>query len=321
MLHIKCCFVLLCVHIILSSGQPRMKFFRKDYHFIESTGSFYKIQTIHKNWDKAKEKCEMEGATLFYPDDDDEAEAVLSFWNETQPFSWVFIGVSALNVPEVFETVDGIPIAEVYDRWGPGEPNNAGGKESCVIMRRDGTLNDDQCSRSYPYICKKTLGSLEWNNVCDIPDTKYEYSEKLGRCYKFHSTPMKWTDAYVVCSAEQSYLAIIDSQEEADHLANLTNNANKDIGGDFLGGAVHLGFVQKNEWRSIKGMPFKSLGYTRWGNGQPDGGEREKCGSMFYNGKLNDINCDVKCFFICEHEISFLESAINPRFGDYSSIE
>lgn len=51
--------------------------------------------------------CEMEGATLFYPDDDDEANSVISFWNETQPFSWVFVGISSPNVKRVFETVDG----------------------------------------------------------------------------------------------------------------------------------------------------------------------------------------------------------------------
>ena len=49
----------------------------------------------------------MEGATLFYPDDDDEANTVINYWNETQPFSWVFIGISTPNVKQVFETVDG----------------------------------------------------------------------------------------------------------------------------------------------------------------------------------------------------------------------
>lgn len=84
-----------------------MKFFRKDYVYLEATRAFYKIQTIHKTWDDAKAKCEMEGARMFYPDDEDEVAAVVDHWNKTQPFRWIFIGVSTPNVKEVFETVDG----------------------------------------------------------------------------------------------------------------------------------------------------------------------------------------------------------------------
>lgn len=69
--------------------------------------SFYKIHTLHRTWEDAKDKCNMEGATLFYPDDDDEVNAILKFWNETQPFAWVFVGISTPNVKQVFETVDG----------------------------------------------------------------------------------------------------------------------------------------------------------------------------------------------------------------------
>lgn len=64
-----------------------------------------------------------------------------------------------------------------------------------------------------------------------------------------------------------------------------------------------------------------SLGYKTWGSNQPDGGDKENCGSMFYNGKLNDISCNKKCFFICEREIPLLENSINVRFGDYGHVE
>ena len=35
-------------------------------------------------------------------------------------------------------------------------------------------------------------------------------------------------------------------------------------------------------------------------NYQPD--ERDQCGSMFFNGRLVNTDCDSKSFFICEHE-------------------
>ncbi|XP_023935049.1 macrophage mannose receptor 1 isoform X2 [Bicyclus anynana] len=296
-----------CVHLAYS--QANVKFFRKDYYYLKEVRSFYKIHTLHKTWDDAKVQCEMEGAKLFYPDDDDEVTAVIDYWNSTQPFSWIFVGISTPNVKEVFETVDGIPIADVYDRWGPGEPNNAGGVEGCVILRRDGTLNDENCAKKFPFVCKKTLESLDWNNYCNIPDTAYEYNEAKGRCYKFHLQPMNWSDAYTVCNSEQSYLAIINDEAEANILANLTSRAPKDkVEGNYLRGAVHLGFKNNKGWKTIKGKPLRESGYSKWGGGQPDGGEQEKCGSMFYNGHLNDISCDQRLFFICEHEIDILST-------------
>lgn len=51
--------------------------------------------------------CALEGASLFYPENDDEAHAVLSFWNATQPYRWVYVGISDLIVKGVFETIDG----------------------------------------------------------------------------------------------------------------------------------------------------------------------------------------------------------------------
>ncbi|CAH0721768.1 unnamed protein product, partial [Brenthis ino] len=299
--------------------QREMKFFRKDYKYMEDAQAFYKIHTIHRTWEDAKEACSKEGALLFYPNDDDEANIVLNFWNNTQPFSWVFIGISTPNVKQVFETVDGVPITNVYNRWGPGEPNDAGGEEGCVILRRDGTLNDDNCERKYPFICKKTLSTLEWNVYCDIPDMSYEYNKNLGRCYKFHLTPSNWTDAYATCNTELSYLAVINSQAEADYLKELTEKAKKhEVQGDFLRGAVHLGFrLRKNKWQTIiNNMPLEDSGYSKWGGGQPDGKGQEMCGSMFYNGSLNDIGCDRLLFFICEHEIDLLRNDFILRFGD-----
>lgn len=63
-------------------------------------------------------------------------------------------------------------------------------------------------------------------------------------------------------------------------------------------------------------MPLSESGYTEWGGGQPDGKGAEKCGSMFYNGSLNDIRCDINLFFICEHEIDLLRNDQDLRFGE-----
>ncbi|XP_028037911.1 C-type mannose receptor 2-like [Bombyx mandarina] len=310
-------FLLTLLPSELIHGQRENKFFRKDYTYIESTESFYKIHTLFKKWVDAKKTCEMEGATFFYPDDKFEFDAVTTYWNTTQPFEWISIGISAQMAKGVFETVDGVSIMDVYNKWKPGEPNDSHNNEDCVVIHRnDGLMNDDDCAKSFPFICKKTLASLEWNVNCDIPNTDYAYSDVLGRCYKMYLTPMTWSEAYRVCSADQSYLAIINTKEEADHLVNMTRLAPKDkVRGKYLAGAVFLGFHNKNKdgWTTIKGGALDNSGYTQWGNGQPDGGDKELCGSMFYNGQLNDISCTQTCLFICEHDVS---STFDERFAD-----
>ncbi|KPI91593.1 Hemolymph lipopolysaccharide-binding protein [Papilio xuthus] len=301
-------------------GQPQIKHFRDDYKYLEGTSSFYKIHTIQKTWEQAKKRCALEGATLFYPEDQNEVDVVLAHLKETQPmYAWIFVGISSKLAKGVFTTVDGVAIRHIYNRWGHGEPNDANGEEDCVILRKEGTYNDEKCSNKFPFICKKTLQSLKWNEECNTPYLDYKYNVDLGRCYKFHLHPLTWREAVEACDAEQAYLAIINSQQEASHLVNITASAPKDkVQGWYLRGAVHLGFnydTTEEDWRTTTGETLEQAGYAMWGNYQPDGGESERCGSMFYNGHLNDIGCEGhRCFFICEKENELL-SLFDDRFG------
>lgn len=54
---------------------------------------------------------------------------------------------------------------------------------------------------------------------------------------------MNWTSAHAVCIAEQSYLAVVNSQEEANYLKQMIDEAPKNkYKGQYLAGAVHIGF-------------------------------------------------------------------------------
>ncbi|XP_072943531.1 uncharacterized protein [Epargyreus clarus] len=294
--------------VVMLYGQCGNKFYRKDYIYKEDMNIFLKINTASKTWSEAKKNCVVDRATLFYPEDEYEAMAVIAFWNERQPqLQKIWIGIADWNIKELYQTIDGKSLSEVYDKWMLNEPDNFGGNEGCVVMQGDGTLKDESCSNNYGYVCQKTPDSFEWNTECGIPYEGYKYNKDLQRCYKFHLTPENWTDAYSICKSEQSYLAIINSQMEDYYLRNITAEADKDrnIVGGFLRGAVHLGYLNKNGfWETIDGVPVHYSGFgDGWGYQQPDGGDKEPCGSMFYSGQLNDIACWHRMFFICEHEI------------------
>ena len=39
-----------------------------------------------------------------------------------------------------------------------------------------------------------------------------------------------------------------------------------------------------------------------WGNYLPEADDSNQCGSMFFNGLLTYVGCDMRSLFICEHE-------------------
>ncbi|XP_068629370.1 macrophage mannose receptor 1-like [Battus philenor] len=303
MLRFKCALTLFLLFIV-SQAHCQSNFFRDDYHYIENLNSFYKIHTIQKTWKEAMERCDLEGAFLFYPETHEEVDLVTRYWNETQPFDIIYIGISDLAAKEVYTTVDGVPIKHVYNYWAPGQPDNREGDENCLVLTRDGTLKDEQCLKKYPFICKKTKGSVKWNEECQVPDPAYVYNNEVGRCYKFHDTPLNWKDAALVCDIEQSYLAIINSETEAKYLANITKNAFNDIvitPDSCNTVALGINYSDSKGWLTIQGEKVEESGYNQWAGKQPHGTEK-LCGSMNHNGLLTDIHCESKCYFICEHE-------------------
>lgn len=305
----KYLLVFLAVYFIsdLSYGQKDKKFFRKDYTYIESEQSFYKIHTTGRTFAEAKRMCDREGATLYYAENVAEVNAVASFWIRNQPaIPWVFVGLTDEMAEGLFETIDRRPITEVYSRWQRFKPDNAGGNEDCVHMDVEGTMNDYLCDSKANFICKKTLQSLQWNNDCNMPYLDYTKNMDTGKCYKLHTTPLNWADAYATCRTEYTSLAVISNRMEADHLAKLTNTAPKlRLSEQYQRGIYHMGFHNKfkNGWQTVEGTPMNVDTNAWFDNYRPDGNHNEECGSMFFNGRLINTDCNTKSLFICEHKV------------------
>ncbi|KAJ8725733.1 hypothetical protein PYW08_003916 [Mythimna loreyi] len=306
-----------------SYGQSADKFFRNDYNYMEPYQSFYKLHTTIRTWTDAKRVCALEGATLWHPDHDNEANDLIAFWKRTKPqIEWIFVGLSDLLVEGLFETVNGKPISQVYNNWEPGQPDNYRGVQDCTRLKNSGGMDDIECTAKYPFICKKTLSSLEWNNQCNIPDVDYIYNNVNGNCYKLHTTPMSWTEAYAVCQAEQSTLAVVRSQSDADFLAKLSESTPKPrVTGKYQRGIYHLGFHNRlNEgWQTVTGTPLNINDDVWFAQQQPEINDPEECGSMLYTGRLINIDCDTSSFFICEHKGDNLIESIDVRISDSQS--
>ncbi|KAJ8722599.1 hypothetical protein PYW07_003779 [Mythimna separata] len=283
------------------------KIFRKDYTYIGSEESFYKIHTVERTFTDAKRMCVLEGATLYYAENVKEVNAVAAFWNRTQPgIPSVFVGLTDLMAEGLFETVDGRPIFEVYNKWQSSQPDNFNYNEDCVQMDLAGTMRDCKCDSQANFICKKSLQSLTWNQNCNMPNLDYTYNKDIGKCYKLHTTPMNWTDAYAMCRTELTSLAIISNRMEAEYLGRLTKSTPKPrVSGKYQKGLYHVGFHNRfNEgWQTVAGTPMNVDAELWFDGNQPDENNYEECISMFFNGLLINTSCNMKSLFICEQNI------------------
>uniref|UniRef100_A0A2A4JYM8 C-type lectin domain-containing protein n=1 Tax=Heliothis virescens TaxID=7102 RepID=A0A2A4JYM8_HELVI len=298
----KTVIILLLVYLSLdySNGQTWNNMPIPDgYTYLEDTQALYKFHLSGETWFDAKQICAAEGGSLFFPENNEEAEAVVALWERTHPsYERFLLGMSELTTTGEFMTIDGKSVDDVYNKWKPGEPNHLDGNEHCVNWHKGGVINDCPCDYKDSFICKRG----QWNYLCNMSNPDYTFNKDIGKCYKLHTTPLSWSNAYGVCTIEQSHLAVINSQMEADYLASLVASAPAPkVEGNYMRGIYHLGFHNKfNEgWRTIKDTPIQEELW--WGDYEPVG--KNQCGAMFFNGRLNNINCETRSLFICEHEV------------------
>ncbi|KAJ8725740.1 hypothetical protein PYW08_003923 [Mythimna loreyi] len=146
----------------------------------------------------------------------------------------------------------------------------------------------------------KSVSEVYQNWLAGDPDN----FEGTQNC--LHATPLNWTEANAACRVEQSYLAKVNNRLDADYLAKLTETTPKPkVKGNYQRGIYHLGFYNRfNEgWQTIGGKPMVVDLDLWWGNYQPEEENLEQCGAMFFNGRLINVHCDMRSFFICEREV------------------
>ncbi|XP_077285515.1 hemolymph lipopolysaccharide-binding protein-like [Arctopsyche grandis] len=143
------------------------------------------------------------------------------------------------------------------------------------------------------------------------PPSDYKYSSDTNRCYKIHTTPLPWNQAFTSCISEESSLVTINSDAEAKILTKMfAQHPEKFLEGNFNKRVIYIGFndlLSEGIYLNIDGMSLKESGYDKWSSGQPDNYEgKEHCGSMFRDGTLNDIECSEKAMFVCEKTLTKL---------------
>lgn len=115
------------------------------------TGHCYLGFASSVGWDTANAACMNIGAHLATIFDSGENAFVHNFIGTNAE---VWLGATDNDVEGDFVWVTGERLADTFEHWNGGEPNNSGG-ENCLEMRTDGLWNDLSCSDGLFYVCER----------------------------------------------------------------------------------------------------------------------------------------------------------------------
>lgn len=151
--------------------------------------------------------------------------------------------------------------------------------------------------------------------------TFFRYIPDIG-AYKFHTQKTDWNTARKICEEEGGYLAIINSIAESEALGLLLRNSDPYLFNAQVddAGYAHIGFhelFKTDDWTTIHGESLSVAGFFVWSPGEPNRrGNQQHCGSIYKDGKLNDIECWLHMNFICElPRVSFSSIIVLPETG------
>jgi|GEM_PF-605046 len=102
--------------------------------------SMYFLNPLSLSGSAAQNFAQNLGANLVSVQSQAENQCIISSLNQMGQSGVIWIGFNDEAVEGAFVWYDQSPV--VYTNWAPGEPNNAGGDESCVQIYPDGMWND-----------------------------------------------------------------------------------------------------------------------------------------------------------------------------------
>uniref|UniRef100_A0A8C4M3D2 C-type lectin domain-containing protein n=1 Tax=Equus asinus asinus TaxID=83772 RepID=A0A8C4M3D2_EQUAS len=128
-------------------------------------GSCYLFSIPPASWVEAQRSCASAGAHLVIVNDLDEQD----FVSRNVRGRGYWLGLRAVRRAEKiqgYQWIDGVPLS--FSHWNQGEPNDAQGREDCVMMLRTGMWNDARCEDKErdSWICEKSCSS-SW--ICPPP--------------------------------------------------------------------------------------------------------------------------------------------------------
>lgn len=149
-------------------------------------GHDYLFVITPKTWEEAQSHCQLAGGYSLVTINDANEEAFLHTQETKRGLSNWWIGANDRGIEGSWVWANG---SSVYTNWAPGEPNNHGGNEDCVMDNwyGNGQWNDGTCNSTFPFICERdpaptgNRGSFSYtaSNTASATVNTYNYSIQL----------------------------------------------------------------------------------------------------------------------------------------------
>ncbi|XP_052805089.1 uncharacterized protein LOC128234707 isoform X2 [Mya arenaria] len=267
--------------------------------WIKSNGMCYKLvsrEEGRQTWIQANAICLHYGGSLVTILLDEIQQLVSTMTSDP-----VLIGLHDQYTENRFQWVSGEQYnPNIYSRWSPGEPNNYGHNEDCV-MNSYGRWNDISCYTSLDFVCEVPIGKpvnerykhIGTNN-CSIsspPASGFAWYKQIDDCYYYENRSAykkSWSEALHFCRSLNADLVSILSETE--------NN--------FLTSEVSKRSRFEDIWIGIKKVDGQEI---RWSDGSAvqfwtkrPGQESGDCLRFDSHGLWRYISCDSKLSFVCK---------------------
>ena len=145
-----------------------------------------------------------------------------------------------------------------------------------------------------------------------------------GHRYVYYSTEVTWYTAKQFCEEQGGHLVTISDRDENIAVLNISDNKQVWMGGTDIG--------REGLWKWVNGDP---IGFTAWGNGEPNNAEDNDEGDENYlhlwaDGTWNDACGCSKRGFVCEFDEienktlnikGYLDGSDNTSLGVYGTVD
>lgn len=257
-----------------------------EYTFYPELNGWLKLHTEATDFQDARVKCHMEDALMASTWNSKFKEAFVRFIEQNIYQSALYSGAQVAFSDGVYKYVKGVSTLTL---------SRSAGFDRCVVFNENNSLSEVDCGQRYPFACFAPMPTCGGNEAkYDLTCAGYTYSSETGHCYKTYTQEVNWTTAYEACRGEGAYLAVVNSQAEAQVLKNLIP-----FGIDF----VSIGFyfwTPTKSWWTVKGQTIEDAGFSTWVFAEPAEGNVR--GFLHSRGELDSLSKITTAPYICEKD-------------------
>lgn len=224
----------------------------------------YHFGNMNKTWTEAQRYCREKYTDLATIDNMEDMKKLINTVVDIGYNGTVWIG---LKKGEWQWSLADRDYSQGYVNWEENEPNNSGGKEDCVFMRRSGKWNDAPCNIQQLFICYGIKNSKE--------------------SFHFIKETKTWREAQSYC------------REYYTDLANVRNQTqNHEVMTEAAANEVWIGLF-RDSWKWSDGS---NSSFTYWIKEKPNNFEgNQDCALTRLNnlGRWDDMQCYINSPFFC----------------------